>query len=62
MYKRKTEDVFDLEIDYGHGHGFETVHSATTLADIRQTKKEYEANDQYAQRIRIRKYREKIVT
>ena len=24
MYKRKTEDEYDIYIDYGHGEGFET--------------------------------------
>lgn len=43
--ERKTIDRFDVEGDYGYGHGFEIVTSETTFSDGRLRLREYRENE-----------------
>lgn len=44
-YVRKTRDVFDVQGDYGHGDGFETVTAETSRVEARTRLAEYRANE-----------------
>jgi hypothetical protein len=57
MYKRKTEDNWDVQGDYGYG--FDRLTTECSLRDARQTRKEYVENDISLLAIRIIKYRTK---
>lgn len=59
-YQRKTRDVFDIEADYGYGHGFEVVTCETTRSEARARLREYRENDTNAKSLRIKKRRERI--
>ena len=56
---RKTIDLWDVEVDYGYGDGFETVFTATSRSQAKKIKADYIRNDSSAKDIRIRSYREK---
>ena len=57
--QRVTRDSYDLEADYGHGHGYEVISSSDTMIDAKQTRKEYRENGDYAP-MRIVKRREGV--
>lgn len=60
-YVRKTRDTFELQVNYGFGHGYETECVETTRREARQRRDEYRENcPQYA--CRIVKKREPIPT
>ena len=58
MYKRKTEDIYYLETDYGYGKELEVGYD--TFKEARQGKREYIENAQSLQSINIIKKREVI--
>ena len=43
-YKRKTRDVWELRVNYGFGHGWETECSEPTRAQGIQRRREYREN------------------
>lgn len=57
MYKRKTQDVYNVEGNYGHG--FEVVTAETDPAESLQRLREYRENEPGVP-FRIRKTRERI--
>ena len=59
-YKRKTVDCYDIQGDYGHGDGFETVCSASSWKEAKADIKDHRENEPGIP-FRIKKYREKIV-
>ena len=59
MYIRKTQDVYTLQGDYGHGHGWEVLTAETTRTEINQRRKEYRENIP-GMTLRIIKSRERI--
>jgi hypothetical protein len=44
-YQRKTRDRWDVEGNYGHGHGWECVTSEDRFRDARERIKEYRENE-----------------
>lgn len=51
-YKRKTEDEFNVQGNYGHG--WEDVYTAETRKDARERLKEYRLNEpQYPHRLKV---------
>ncbi len=44
-YKRKTKDEYDIQCNYGFGHGFETVTTELTRKEAMARAKEYREND-----------------
>lgn len=51
-YVRKTKDVFEVQVNYGYGHGFECVYTEETRKEARERIKEYQENaPEYAVRI-----------
>jgi hypothetical protein len=52
--------MYDVQADYGYGHGWETVTCEVTRKEARERLKEYRANDPMAFALRIKKYRERI--
>jgi hypothetical protein len=44
-YKRKTRDVYDIQGDYGYGHGWETVTAEETYRDARVQLRGYRDNE-----------------
>lgn len=42
---RKTEDIWTVQGNYGHGHGWEDLTSETTRAEAKQRLKEYRDNE-----------------
>lgn len=60
MYNtRKTVDLWDIQVDYGYGDGYETVYTAESLSEAKARKKDYIASDTFAKCIRIVAYRER---
>jgi hypothetical protein len=59
MYVRKTTDVFEIQGDYGYGHGYETVTSEENRKDAKARLKEYQENEPCVP-FRLIKKREKI--
>lgn len=59
-YKRKTQDVWEIQGNYGYGHGWECVTSETSYSEAIQRLKEYRENEQGVP-FRIIKKRERIV-
>ena len=57
--QRVTLDSYDLEADYGYGHGYEVISSSETMLEVKQTRKEYRENGDYAP-MRIVKRRERV--
>ena len=51
MYKRKTRDEFEIQVDYGYGCGWETEITEDTRKEAKERLKEYRANCQYAVRM-----------
>lgn len=43
-YQRKTRDVWELRVNYGFGHGWETECSEPTRAQAMQRRREYREN------------------
>lgn len=58
-YKRKTRDVFEIQGNYGHGHGYETVTTELTWKDAMSTIHTYKENEPGIP-FRIKKVRERI--
>lgn len=58
-YKRKTRDVFEVQGNYGHGHGFECVTSEETRGEARKRLREYRENEPGVA-FRVIKKRERI--
>lgn len=58
-YVRKTRDRFDVEVNYGYGHGYECVTSETTRGEARARLREYRENEPGFP-MRMRKRRERI--
>lgn len=44
-YKRKTEDLYLLEYDYGYGDGLEEIYCASSLREAKARKKDYIENE-----------------
>lgn len=58
-YKRKTRDVWNIEANYGYGHGWEVEYSEYSFREAKERIKEYRENcPQYP--VRIIKKRERI--
>jgi hypothetical protein len=57
--KRKTKDVYEVQGDYGYGHGFEMVTSEDTRPGARDRLREYRANEPGIP-FKIKKVRERI--
>lgn len=57
--KRKTVDLWDVQVDYGYGDGFETVYTATSRSEAKARKKDYIQNNSFGNAVRIHSYREK---
>ena len=55
-YVRKTEDVYDLEYNYGYGDGVEVIDHCATLAEARAARRDYIANEHICPTIRKRRY------
>ena len=51
MYKRKTVDQYELQVNYGFGHGWETEIIEDTLKEAKEQKKSYQENCNYPIRI-----------
>ena len=45
VYIRKTEDEYQIQGNYGYGHGFEVVTCETTWKEARRRLKEYRLNE-----------------
>lgn len=45
MYKRKTEDLWIVQGNYGYGHGYEDLTAETSFREGRQRLKEYRENE-----------------
>lgn len=58
-YQRKTRDEWEVQGNYGYGHGYECVASELTLDLARQRLKEYKDNQPEAQ-FRVKLVRVKI--
>ena len=58
-YVRKTRDSWELQGNYGYGHGWETLTAEDKYREIRQRAKEYRDNEP-GTRLRIRLVRERI--
>jgi hypothetical protein len=43
-YQRKTQDRWEIQQNWGFGHGWEDVYSADSWKDARRTLKEYREN------------------
>lgn len=56
---RKTQDVYNVEGNYGYGHGFEIVTAATSWKEARSLIRDYRENEPGVA-FRLRKTREKI--
>lgn len=55
---RTTRDVFELEVNYGYGDGWEYVAGADTRKEARQYQRDYQTNSpQYPTRIIRRRER-----
>jgi hypothetical protein len=59
MYVRKTIDVYNVEGDYGYGHGFEVVTAEASYGEARARLREYRENEPGIA-FRIKKTRERI--
>jgi hypothetical protein len=57
-YKRKTRDVWQVEVNYGFGHGWEYQIAEYSIVEARKRLREYRENCQYPSR--MRKTRERI--
>lgn len=58
-YKRKTRDVWNIEVNYGYGHGWEVECTEYSLREAKERLKEYRENcPEYP--VRIVKKRERI--
>ena len=57
-YKRKTRDVWRVEVNYGFGHGWEYQIAEYSKAEARKRLAEYRENCAYPSR--LRKTRERI--
>lgn len=56
MYQRKTVDVWEVQGNYGYGHGWEDVYSADSFKDARERLREYRENEpEYRHRLRSRR-------
>lgn len=44
-YTRKTKDEFEVQGNYGYGHGFECVTAEETKPEARKRLKEYRENE-----------------
>lgn len=52
-YQRKTEDVYEIQVNYGYGHGWESEIEESSRSEAKQRLKEYRENyPQYPARIR----------
>ena len=56
-YTMKTVDIYEIQVDYGFGYGFETVCSEYNYKEAKQRLKEYRENERGI--FRIKKTREK---
>lgn len=45
MYKRKTKDEYEVQGNYGYGHGWEMVTCEETRKGAKERLKEYRDND-----------------
>lgn len=59
--KRKTRDVFEVQGNYGHGHGFECVTAEEDYFEAKARLREYRENEPGVP-FRIRVKRERIET
>lgn len=55
-YVRKTEDVYDLEYNYGYGDGVEVIDHCATLAEAKANLRAYIENEHICPTIRKRRY------
>jgi len=60
MYKRKTRTEYQIQCDYGYGHGYEEVFTTDSYADARKIRRDYERNDLSAFAVRIIQKRVRI--
>lgn len=44
-YIRKTRDEWEIQGNYGYGHGWECVNTETTWKDAKRSVSEYRANE-----------------
>ncbi len=56
-YKRKTKDEYDVQCNYGFGHGFETVTTESTRKEALLRAKEYRTNENVPTQIKKRRVR-----
>lgn len=55
-YTRKTEDVYELEYNYGYGGGADVISRCATLAEARADRRAYIENEHIYPTIRKRRY------
>lgn len=53
QYVRKTKDIYELQIDYGYGDGYEYIIAEDTIREANKRRTEYLKNDTQMKRIRI---------
>jgi len=57
-YIRKTRDVYEVEANYGYGHGWESVTAEETYGAARERIREYRENmPEYPYRLKVRRER-----
>lgn len=44
-YQRKTQDVYEIQGNYGYGYGFECVNTETTRLKAKKSVREYRENE-----------------
>ena len=62
MNVRKTKDVYCIEIDWGHGGGFEPAFEADNKISAKLIKEDCIRNGIFANRVRVKKRRLKIIS
>lgn len=55
-YVRKTEDVYDLEYNYGYSDGVEVIDHCATLAEAKADRRSYIESEHIYPTIRKRRY------
>lgn len=58
-YVRKTKDVYEVQGNYGYGHGFERVTAEDTQGEALERLREYRANEPGV-RFKLKRRRERI--
>lgn len=54
-YVRKTRDEWEIQGNYGYGHGWECVNTETTWKDAKRSLAEYRANENVPFRLVVKR-------